>query len=222
MSFRVAVALVVLACEVSVAQSSGDPHFSDAAASLFTQSAFAHGYIHGYEDGFHAADQDLQFGRLSRGVHARARSHPENLIPSQNPASLRKGYSQGFVAGYADGAAGSEFRAISEMREAAAVLGTELPNNDAPGSGMAMAANFNRGFEDGYFAGQAYAGKPRAPLGDFAYLTSFCMGHLYGPTADDKRLGDPQKAACRGYATGFRIGYSDIRSREANTRASAK
>jgi len=186
-----------------------DTHLSDPAAALYARSPFAHGYIHGYEDGYHAADQDLQFGRLMRGVRSKPAPHPESKIGSSDPASLRKGYAQGFAAGYRDSAAGRDFRAIAALRTLASALPADAPTPDR---------EFDRGFNDGYFAGEAYAATSNPPIHDLGYISRFCAEHVAGgksPSAETHQ--------CPGYTAGFRLGYSDARlPKQPQTRASAK
>ena len=185
-----------------------DTHLSDPAAALYARSPFAHGYIHGYEDGYHAADQDLQFGRLMRGMRSKPGPHPENKISSSDRASCRKGYAQGFASGYRDSAAGRDFRAIAALRVLAAAVPADVPTADR---------GFDRGFNDGYFAGEAYAAKSNPPIKDLGYISAFCA-EWYGRK-------DPQAKPdqCQGYTAGFRLGYSDARLQKSpQTTASAK
>jgi hypothetical protein len=186
-----------------------DSHLKDPAAALYERSPFAHGYIHGYEDGYHAADQDLQFGRLGRGVRTKPAPHPENRIHSGDPASLRRGYEQGFAAGYRDSAAGREFRAIAALRSLAAVLPAGAPTLDRA---------FDHGFNDGYFAAEAYVAKSSRPINDFGYISAFCAEHLYRGKKSEAKA-----SQCPGYTAGFRLGYADARlEKPPQTTASAK
>lgn len=198
MPLAAACALVLALCAaVSAGEHKPDPHLSDPAAVLYKESAFAHGYIHGYEAGFHAADQDLQFGRLARGTRTKPPSHPEHKFASSDPASARAGYRAGFDAGYRDAAEGREFRAVGALRVAAAAI---------PPDGRTDSHTFDAAFRSGYFAGRQYAEKNQQPLSDFGYITSFCVTHLH--------IGQDSKTAagpCNAYTSGFRIGYGDQR-----------
>src|SRR5204863_4364538 len=97
--------MLVLACSLAAqANKPACPHFQDKAAPLYSRSAFAHGYIHGYEDGFHAADQDLHMGRLARGIAAtKPAGHPERRVSISDRTSFRKGDTDGLNTGYSDG-----------------------------------------------------------------------------------------------------------------------
>src|SRR5438105_11399838 len=90
---------LVLACHLAAAQATKPacPHSQDKAAPIYSRSAFAHGYIHGYEDGFHAADQDLHMGRVARGVAAtKPTGHPERRVAVSDRHSFCKGENEGF------------------------------------------------------------------------------------------------------------------------------
>lgn len=211
----------VLACLCLVALSFAQPgdhksdaHLNDPAAQLYTQSPFAHGYIHGYEDGFHTADQDLQFGRINRGVRGKMPAHPDANIETTDRGSFRKGYEQGFGAGYRDSAAGREFRAVAALREAALAL----QSGNAPANDPA----FDHAFREGYFSGETYASRFPKPITDFNYVAAYCAAHVKGmrSVADG---GKPPQSECPAYTQGFRIGYADVRIQQpAQTTASTK
>jgi hypothetical protein len=194
-----------------------DPHLSDAAAALYQRSPFAHGYIHGYEEGFHAGDQDVQFGRLARGERTKRSSHPRTTMQSEDPASFHNGYEQGFSTGYRDSTAGREFRAIAALRQAAAAL----PAKPAEHANHA----FDASFRTGYFAGEAYAAHTEKPLTDFNYVAGYCAGSAAAtdPEAAKHAAKNARAADCSAYTQGFRIGYADARiQRPTQTTASAK
>jgi hypothetical protein len=141
-------ALLLLVSAVAVA-GSGDVDFhlnSSPDRALFVRSTFAHGFIHGYEEGFHVGDLDLQLGQASR---------PLNAIPESRQTDYRHefgshhdfaaGYSIGFSAGYNDAASGHEFHA-------AQLLGLV-----AEGMPQAQPAQpvFGEGFTNGVLSGMA-------------------------------------------------------------------
>ena len=187
---------VLLACSAAAAQAPKPacPHFADKAAPLYSRSAFAHGYIHGYEDGFHAADQDIHMGRLARGISPmKPAERPERRLPINDRTSFRKGYKRGFDTGYSDGAAGREFRAIGDLRVAAA----DLNASDSD-------PTFDRGFQQGYAAGRQYSLINTQPIADFSYAAEYCSKSLnQAPQKTDTA------AFCNAYARGFRLGYDD-------------
>src|SRR5437762_4986449 len=187
---------LVLACHMAAAQATKPacPHFQDKAAPIYSRSAFAHGYIHGYEDGFHAADQDLHMGRLARGIAAtKPAGHPERRVAISDRTSFRKGYTQGFNTGYSDGASGREFRAIDDLRIAAADL--------SPGDPDPI---FDRAFQQGYGAGRQYVINTTQPIADFSYAAGYCSKSLNSAPQKGDTAG-----VCNAYARGFRLGYDD-------------
>lgn len=151
-------------------------------------------------------------GRIARGIHTRGSAHPENKFQSDDPRSFRSGYQQGFASGYRDSAAGREFRAMSALRAVAAGI---------PDASPAAYRVFDRGFQDGYTAGQIYADKNVKPLTDFKYVNGFCVTTLYGVKTRQPRV--DVNVACKGYTGGFQLGYADARIQQpAQTTASAK
>src|SRR5437899_8259795 len=103
-----AIATIFLLAAATCAAAPRDPdndarHASDAAAALFRRSTFAHAYAHGYEAGFHAADQDVQLGRAPMNLNSRQAE--KEMSPPSRPANCDRklytsGYRQGFRAGY--------------------------------------------------------------------------------------------------------------------------
>ena len=192
---RVAQSTVIIACAallLATAFAAGDPegHMNDAAGPLCARSAFAHGYLHGYEEGFHNADLDIHMGRLNNPSleNSHKPPRPEKDASSSDPASFRAGYTEGYKSGYSDGISGRAFRAIAELRAAAA----DLQAANGPG--------FDRGFASGYASGRHYTSENETPINDFNYVLGYCLA-----SAND----DPGPGYCDAYTRGFRLGYND-------------
>ena len=175
-----------------------DVHTQDGAAVLYQRSSFAHGYLHGYEDGFHAADQNLQLGHTANGIKSRLDAHdlaPRSRMPEGDPGLYAMGYRQGAEAGYADGIGEREFRAIRELRLAADGLDTATP-----------AQHFDRGFADGYAAGRTQGARNEYTVSDFSYVGAYCRDHLRTAATPD--------SYCDAYTRGYRMGFNDGRTQQ--------
>lgn len=180
-----------------VAMAADCAHLNSERQALYKQSSFAHGYIHGYEQGFHLGNQDLQLGREHRDIT----KFEEYREPAKDyraqygtRRAFRAGYRDGIVIGYNDARSGHRFRAIYEARIAAGKV-----NNAAPASKPDK--SFELGFMDGYRAGTIQG------VGDGRNRSSYrpqqveCRGAREGLS-----LGENY---CVAYFGGFRFGYSD-------------
>jgi len=170
----------------------------DRAAALCQRSNFALGYLHGYEDGFHAADQDLQLGHVSAGLKARPDAHdlsPRSRMPIGDQGLYIAGYRQGAEVGYADGIGEREFRALTELRQAADGLDAATP-----------AQRFDRGFADGYAAGLTQGARNEYAVSDFSYVGAYCRDHL--------RTGATPDSYCDAYTRGYPVGFHDGRTQQ--------
>lgn len=182
------VVLMVAAGLGSAAAQKPDLHFDDArAAALYHRSAFAHGYLHGYEAGFHVADQDIHTGHLQPG-QAIAVPKPRGDSGFQTGFGDKKlfsaGFRQGFRAGYTDSINDREFRALRELREAAADLDPHGP-----------ARPFDRNFSSGYLSARE-TGQAAAPSASACGL----------PAAAAHAPED-----CDAFGRGYRLGVADAR-----------
>ena len=178
---RIAIACLLAAC----AWAQADKHaIDDSARPLCERSAFAHGYMHGYEDGFHQADLDIHLARRQRPF---ADMKPyRNASASYEPGFGDKnfyqhGYRAGFQQGYEDAQSGSAFRGLQQVRDAAAGPFPE---------GMPSSKEFDIAFAHGYEAGRVQGTYARP-------VSSIC------PVAERG------EAFCDAYARGFRMGLSD-------------
>jgi hypothetical protein len=152
----------------------------DPAHVLFQRSAFAHGYIHGYEDGFHESNLDYQLNRGPRQLKEFEEFRKGDRDYSRSfgdKNSYKSGYRNGFVEGYQDGIRGGWFRAVRELREIAAGMNP-----------MGDHATFNAAFAKGY---QLARNKGFPPDGETA-----CPGE--------------SAEYCEGFARGYRLGEADV------------
>ncbi len=170
---------------------------TDAASVLYERSAFAHGYLHGYEQGFHLADLDIQMGHLLPGVQIRRdprETDPHYRRTFGDKALFVAGFKLGMRAGYADSIGGVAFRAIFEMRQAATGLATGEPSR-----------HFDRGVYEGFLSGERQGANDVQHAVDLGGVAVNCLGQQ---TAG--KSGDGQQY-CDGYARGFQLGYNDSR-----------
>src|SRR5581483_8709170 len=84
-------------------RSDGERHTSvDPGSALYQRSTFAHGFIHGYEQGFHIADLDYHVGRTDRKLkdiheYRDASSGYHSSFGDKN--IFRRGFREGFSQG---------------------------------------------------------------------------------------------------------------------------
>lgn len=192
-------AILVLAVAAFTFSSDNPPDWhvtSTPASAICLKSAFVHGYMHGYEQGFHAADLDLQMGRDARD--------PVKLKEYRDVAGYRNefgdkhsfaaGYREGVRVGYADAFAGRHFRAVNGLRTAA--LG--LPQ----AAGIQPNKLFDQGFATGYGAGRQQGLRDGRAGVDFQNVGVTCHGGKFHPF---RRTDD----YCAGYGRGYGVGYAD-------------
>ena len=187
--------LLLLASALVTAQ---DPHLEQGPAHrLYAFSPFAHGYLHGYEMGYHNGDIDLQLSHAQREIKSLrdfrdGKNHYRNDFGDRS--MFVKGYQYGFRVGYTDAMGGSVFRAVENLRE----LSHDLPDIDPQGAPILNDA-LTRGYTDGVSSGLQDG---RSKSAD------------YRPDASDCELAlrfqePPAKFYCSVYALGYRLGYSD-------------
>jgi hypothetical protein len=106
-------------CALGVAQElskqifDGERHTtSDPGSALYLRSAFAHGFIHGYEQGFHLADLDYHLGRTDRRLDdLHQYRNAAGFHPSFGDKKIfQRGYHEGFLQGYDDSIHSRHFR----------------------------------------------------------------------------------------------------------------
>ena len=143
---------------------------------LLQQSIFAHGFMHGYEDGFRMADSDYQIGRRPRAIettpqYKRADQAYRNSFGNRD--EFRQGYREGLRSGYEDSIHNHKYRAL-----AAAHFATR---------GLDAEERINRWFDAGFIAGFQAAANPATRK------MEFCGG---AQDATDPRY-------CDGFGRGF-------------------
>ena len=191
--FRLTILASLFASVSLLSQTGDDAHMTDAAAALYQRSAFAHGYLHGYEQGFHLADLDIQLGHLLPGVKAHHDERPDSHYRAAygDKTLFHQGFKLGMRAGYADSISGHEFRAISGLRKAADGL-----------AASAASKHFDRAFYEGFLSGERQGVADPHLLTDFAPVSSACL-QQHAKTGEQY---------CDGFARGFQLGYGDGRA----------
>jgi hypothetical protein len=105
-----------------------------------------HGYVHGYEEGFHIADLRLYAPRYAFNPPELDKKDEKAYRPEFGEKKFfRSGYRYGFGSGYADGMAGRKFRALELIRDSL---------TDSLDPKAFRADNLDRGLSMGYFAGR--------------------------------------------------------------------
>ena len=195
-SALLAAALLATAAVASAQKEAPDPHYAASRTSAIThKSAFVHGYLHGYEAGFHLADLDIQMGLGVLGILKRkeARVVAGYRREFGNKHSFESGYREGVSVGYGDGISGRAFRAVSELD--AIGTGAMVAMDDLPD------ASFDSGFAAGYKLGQ------RQGLQDGRREETFTSPL---PACPPQPAEVPnQQTFCTAYIGGYRVGYAD-------------
>jgi hypothetical protein len=187
-----------IAIRCAAAADHQDMHYADISGALCRASSFAHGFLHGYEDGFHEADQNVQLGRIYRmpGLGKEmAPTHPSFTPDGVHRELFMRGYRAGFEDGYSDSVSGREFRAVEYLRS---VAGGVTP--------VHMNRIFDGGFADGFKAG---VGSEHAMTID--YVAGYCRG---------VQKQDPEQY-CAGYSRGFEVGFASSHTAPAGTTTTA-
>lgn len=194
--FALLVAALVAASLNLIAQSP-DPHSTCKRTGAITKkSVFAHGYLHGYEQGFHLADVDIQMARSVRDIsklkdvkEIKDGEHYDREFGDKG--SFKNGYREGARVGYADGIAGRSFRAFDQLNP---ILPPATQVDVVPD------AVFDRGFSQGYMSGQHQG------LTDGRRAVAFTNPLPQCPAV--RRRENPQDF-CSAYVGGYRVGYAD-------------
>lgn len=135
---------IVFSCAAWPADRTADHHLvDDPARFLYSSSAFAHGQRHGYEDGFHQADEDLQMGRPPRDLRKPVSVKQSGFEKSfGDRRRFERGYRAGYVRGYDDSAHDRPFAPLTDAMSLDLGRLLLLAPQDWP--------DFDRGFEAGY------------------------------------------------------------------------
>ncbi len=180
---------------LSVAAQQEDWHIKK--TDLFVKCAFAHGYMHGYEEGFHTGDLDLQMGRPFRDVKANERFKKPNGYKSQfgSRSVFDAGFRKGLLVGYTDAFAGRNFRAVQLFRETAAIP-TVRPGEDR---------DFDNAFMQGYETGQ----KKGLEDGRSSAAENSAPQQCQEQVVAKGGSGEPKANYCEAFRGGYQLGYSD-------------
>jgi flagellar biosynthesis/type III secretory pathway protein FliH len=173
-------------------------------AGLFTRSVFAHGYMHGYEEGFHGGDLDVQLGRDARDPgslpsYKKLDCYHKDFGPQ---AQFKAGFEDGFRAGYSDAVRLRPFRAMASLKEAAQGL-TELPQ-----AAKKEKLSFDDGFREGYRTGRRQGASDGRDSAASTPIVPPCLG-----------LPDEY---CQAFGRAFLIGYSDGYANQSPTKGNSK
>jgi flagellar biosynthesis/type III secretory pathway protein FliH len=185
----------VLAFNVCAHAQSDDWHMSS--RDLFVKSTFAHGYIHGYEEGFHAGDIDMQMGRSYREMKCQEKFKKPAGYRDQfgSKGTYDDGYRKGYTVGYIDSYEGRNFRAIQLIRAAQA-------SNDR--SGWRLDQEFDSAFRQGYEAGQSKGLQDGRTSVAAQNEPASCEEKLQA-----KGGSGLNNNYCDAFRSGYQLGYSD-------------
>lgn len=165
-----------------------DYHLTDDSAhALYQHSSWAHGYVHGYQLGFHEGTIDYHMAHLRRDPRKiKSGNHPKNYYRQEygDRQLFDHGFKAGFNVGYSDAFAGRDYRAAHEMDRLATAAPVSSGSQLDPVLGEGYTAGQRIGLSDGRRAAPFMPQKEQCPL-------------HYSP---------PQ---CSGYRLGFQLGYSD-------------
>ena len=161
--------------------------------ALLLNSSFAHGFRHGYDQGFRVGDLDVQMGRSPRltAPHGQFRqAGHEYKSAFGNKQSFQLGYEAGFRDGYSDAMSGLAYRASERARMAAAGLTDALAPSRRP--------YFDEGFTSGYRSALS-SNAPKMTLSP-DYVQQYCERTL---------LGLHPVEYCSGFSRGFVFASSE-------------
>ena len=132
---------LLLLLSVALPLSSQENHRNEPATGiLLTRSTFAHGYRHGYEQGYHQGNIDINMARPARTKFSEFRGVPLGYQSDFGPRnSFLYGFQFGLMAGYSAGYSGKQFRAVSNLRQAAIFMPSRLIERTYSGSSAAIA-----------------------------------------------------------------------------------
>lgn len=167
--------------------------------NLFVKSTFAHGYIHGYEEGFHTGDLDMQMGRNYRDVKNHEKFKKPSGYKSQfgDKGTYEAGYRKGYRIGYVDSYEGRNFRAIALVRKAGP------PGLDRVE--FSFGREYDSGFRQGYETGQTQGLKDGRSDTKENAVPSECADISLAKGG----AGEPAAHYCEAFRNGYELGYSD-------------
>lgn len=184
---RMAFVALVTTFGLAASARESDPHLSTSPArELFLRSALAHGYMHGYEAGFHVGDLDIHLGRGNRPIAVIPEADAKNAHFQReygNRSEFRLGYERGFAAGYEDAVSNREFVADGIARSIADGL-NELPTTANPAFSSGFAKGFTAAYQQhgAYSQTMAQAGESCRQQAVVTDMNTFCSGYARGYT----------------------------------------
>src|SRR3954468_2754206 len=174
----------------AIAAAQNDYHLSkDPNRQIYLNSAFAHGHRHGYEEGFHAGDEDYQL-RKPAALEQKLPKNKGYRKEFGDKASYLQGYETGFRAGYADSYSGRVFRLVAGSGSAALQSNIE----------KVAARDFDQGIAAGYHAGFTNSASIADEPGVAESAAWRCRQEQHGETF------------CSGYGSGYVLGRADSES----------
>ncbi len=187
------VAVIGLLLALGASALGADDCAAGPAAELVRRSTFTHGYLHGYEAGFHAGDVDFHAARVRTPRQLREIDRPVGYQPEfGSRESFRSGFHEGFLAGYEDSIAGRDFRGFQIV--------AAFANSDP-----AFPKDFDLGVVEGYKTGQRVGIEDLEADADFNPEQAACPAK---PDRDGRRPAYAD-AYCSGYVSAYRLGYRD-------------
>jgi hypothetical protein len=167
---------------LAMAQSSPDTHVTlDSARELYQSSSWAHGYVHGYEQGFHIGDLDVQ---LAKGARDPEKDESAKIRMRQVYGDLKnfsRVLKQGLLVGYADAYSGREFRAFRELRKLAQDFEPVTTSSNDQDGDRAIDEGYKKGLAAGLYDGRT--GRKftnRADVDPCKRDTGYCAFHDRG------------------------------------------
>ncbi len=194
---RLTVLIASLLSICLAASAQPDEHMTaDPAGDLFRQSAWAHGYLHGYVLGFHYGDIDVQLSHPPteiKQIHQFKNCGGNFKKEFGDRKSYLQGCQAGFRVGYEEAYQGQEFQALRNLRD----LSRDIPRV-SPKEYEVIDLAIQKGYLEGSKAG----------------LDDARTSVDYRPDGADCELSLRFKPAptpyyCSVYALGYRLGYSD-------------
>src|SRR5215472_11973335 len=181
---------------------SQETHLSElGSVAIFSRSAFAHGYRHGYAEGYHLGNIDANFAHLARTK--KSQFHGLRLGYSAefgSKKSFEEGFQSGVLAGYGDGYAGRNFRAVDSMR----IIATSLDEAEAS-AGQEKGRSFDQGVASGYRDGLRQKEPADPPRESLDFHNVGCVQRA----SEEQRDPSGQGSYCEGYRRGFVLGHGD-------------
>lgn len=182
----------------SMPSSGGDRHLQGTPSGvLYQNSAFAHGYRHGYDQGFHLGDVGIHMGRTARVV-SKFKQYQQGIreysVMFGSRQLFQEGYQAGFRSGYNDAMSGLEFRASESISGVATGLN-------------AISSPIRRSyFDEGVACGFKSSQLSEAPVDRVtaAYVEQYCRKTASGLQPLEY---------CSGFSRGYMLGIADAPAR---------